>query len=61
MLDTNARTMLEVNVKEIDEAKTIFDELMGDKVESRRCLLRRTRRSRAWMCRAVMPAKAGIQ
>jgi DNA gyrase subunit B len=35
-LDTNARTMLQVNVKEIDEANTIFDELMGDKVEPRR-------------------------
>jgi DNA gyrase subunit B len=35
-LDTNARTVLQVNVKEIDEANTIFDELMGDKVEPRR-------------------------
>jgi DNA gyrase subunit B len=35
-LDTNARTMLQVGVKEIDEANTIFDELMGDKVEPRR-------------------------
>jgi DNA gyrase subunit B len=35
-LDTNARTMLQVSVKEIDEANTIFDELMGDKVEPRR-------------------------
>ena len=38
-LDTNARTMLQVNVKEIDEANTIFDELMGDKVEPRRLFI----------------------
>jgi DNA gyrase subunit B len=38
-LDTNARTMLQVNVKEIDEANTIFDELMGDKVEPRRIFI----------------------
>jgi DNA gyrase subunit B len=35
-LDTNARSLLQVSVKEIDEANTIFDELMGDKVEPRR-------------------------
>jgi DNA gyrase subunit B len=35
-LDVNARSLLQVNVKEIDEANTIFDELMGDKVEPRR-------------------------
>jgi DNA gyrase subunit B len=35
-LDTNGRSLLQVNVKEIDEANTIFDELMGDKVEPRR-------------------------
>ncbi|MGO9699411.1 MAG: DNA gyrase subunit B, partial [Xanthobacteraceae bacterium] len=35
-LDSNARSLLCVNVKEIDEANTIFDELMGDKVEPRR-------------------------
>jgi len=35
-LDTNARSLLQVTVKEIDEANTIFDELMGDKVEPRR-------------------------
>ena len=38
-LDINARTMLQVNVKEIDEANTIFDELMGDKVEPRRIFI----------------------
>ena len=37
-LDTNARSLLQVNVKEIDEADTLFDELMGDKVEPRRDL-----------------------
>ncbi len=35
-LDLNARSLLQVGVKEIDEANTIFDELMGDKVEPRR-------------------------
>ncbi|HMK71493.1 MAG TPA: toprim domain-containing protein, partial [Xanthobacteraceae bacterium] len=35
-LDLNARSLLQVSVKEIDEANTIFDELMGDKVEPRR-------------------------
>jgi DNA gyrase subunit B len=38
-LDTNARSLLQVKVKEIDEAKTIFDELMGDKVEPRRIFI----------------------
>jgi len=38
-LDTNARSMLQVSVKEIDEANTIFDELMGDKVEPRRVFI----------------------
>ena len=31
--------MLQVSVKEIDEANTIFDELMGDKVEPRRVFI----------------------
>jgi DNA gyrase subunit B len=35
-LDVNVRSLLQVGVKEIDEANTIFDELMGDKVEPRR-------------------------
>ena len=38
-LDTNARSLLQVSVKEIDEANTIFDELMGDKVEPRRVFI----------------------
>ncbi len=38
-LDSNARSLLCVNVKEIDEANTIFDELMGDKVEPRRVFI----------------------
>jgi DNA gyrase subunit B len=38
-LDTNARSLLQVKVKEIDEAKVIFDELMGDKVEPRRIFI----------------------
>src|SRR5208282_3168566 len=39
-LDTNARSLLQVNVKEIDEANTIFDELMGDKVDPRRLFIK---------------------
>ena len=42
-LDTNARTLLQVSVKEIDEANTIFDELMGDKVEPRRMFIEAAR------------------
>jgi DNA gyrase subunit B len=38
-LDSNARSLLQVSVKEIDEANTIFDELMGDKVEPRRIFI----------------------
>jgi DNA gyrase subunit B len=38
-LDTNARSLLQVSVKEIDDANTIFDELMGDKVEPRRIFI----------------------
>ena len=35
-LDTNARSLLQVKVKEIDEADDIFAKLMGDEVEPRR-------------------------
>jgi DNA gyrase subunit B len=35
-LDTNARSLLQVRVKEIDEASDIFAKLMGDEVEPRR-------------------------
>jgi len=38
-LDTNARSMLQVNVKDVADANTIFDELMGDKVEPRRAFI----------------------
>jgi DNA gyrase subunit B len=38
-LDIDARSLLQVNVKEIDEANTTFDELMGDKVEPRRVFI----------------------
>jgi DNA gyrase subunit B len=38
-LDSNARSLLQVNVKEIDEANILFDELMGDKVEPRRAFI----------------------
>jgi DNA gyrase subunit B len=35
-LDTNARSLLQVNVKEIDDADNLFTKLMGDVVEPRR-------------------------
>jgi DNA gyrase subunit B len=35
-LDTEARSLLQVRVKEIDEAMDIFSKLMGDVVEPRR-------------------------
>jgi DNA gyrase subunit B len=38
-LDTNARSLLQVNVKDVADANTIFDELMGDKVEPRRAFI----------------------
>ncbi len=38
-LDTNARSLLQVRVKEIDEANVLFDQLMGDEVEPRRVFI----------------------
>jgi DNA gyrase subunit B len=35
-LDAEARSLLQVRVKEIDEASNIFTQLMGDEVEPRR-------------------------
>jgi DNA gyrase subunit B len=35
-LDLNARSLLQVKVKEVDEAEMLFTELMGDDVEPRR-------------------------
>ena len=35
-LDVNARSLLQVKVKEVDEANVLFDQLMGDVVEPRR-------------------------
>ncbi|HMN50942.1 MAG TPA: toprim domain-containing protein, partial [Xanthobacteraceae bacterium] len=35
-LDTNARSLLQVKVKEVDEAGELFNKLMGDEVEPRR-------------------------
>ena len=35
-LDPNARSLLQVQVKEVDEADELFDQLMGDVVEPRR-------------------------
>src|SRR5947208_2875939 len=41
-LDTNARSLLQVNVKAIDEADDIFTKLMGDIVEPRREFIHET-------------------
>jgi DNA gyrase subunit B len=38
-LDINARSLLQVRVKEIDEAENLFAELMGDEVEPRRLFI----------------------
>jgi DNA gyrase subunit B len=38
-LDTEARSLLQVKVKEIDEASDIFAKLMGDEVEPRRVFI----------------------
>jgi DNA gyrase subunit B len=35
-LDNNARSLLQVRIKEVDEANMLFDQLMGDLVEPRR-------------------------
>ncbi|HET7190841.1 MAG TPA: DNA topoisomerase (ATP-hydrolyzing) subunit B [Pseudolabrys sp.] len=35
-LDANARSLLQVRIKEVDEANVLFDQLMGDLVEPRR-------------------------
>jgi DNA gyrase subunit B len=35
-LDVNARSLLQVRIKEVDEASVLFDQLMGDVVEPRR-------------------------
>ncbi|MGH6725667.1 MAG: DNA topoisomerase (ATP-hydrolyzing) subunit B [Pseudolabrys sp.] len=35
-LDTNVRSLLQVRIKEVDEANVLFDQLMGDLVEPRR-------------------------
>jgi len=51
-LDTNARTMLQVNVKEIDEANTIFDAADGRQGRAAAGVSsRRMRWWRAWMCK----------
>ena len=38
-LDRNARTLLQVKIKEVDEADDIFVKLMGDVVEPRRAFI----------------------
>ena len=38
-LDTNARSLLQVRVKEGEEADNIFAELMGDLVEPRKAFI----------------------
>jgi len=35
-LDINVRSLLQVRIKEVDEANVLFDQLMGDVVEPRR-------------------------
>jgi DNA gyrase subunit B len=35
-LDVNARSLLQVRIKEVDEANVLFDQLLGDVVEPRR-------------------------
>jgi len=35
-LDSNVRSLLQVKIKEVDEASMLFDQLMGDVVEPRR-------------------------
>ena len=35
-LDVNARSLLQVRIKEVDEANNLFGDLMGDDVEPRR-------------------------
>ena len=35
-LDVNARSLLQVRIKEVDKANVLFDQLMGDLVEPRR-------------------------
>ena len=35
-LDVDARSLLQVRIKELDEANVLFDQLMGDLVEPRR-------------------------
>jgi DNA gyrase subunit B len=39
-LDTNERSLLQVKIKEVDEADDIFTKLMGDVVEPRREFIR---------------------
>ena len=38
-LDVNARSLLQVRIKEVDEAADLFGKLMGDEVEPRRAFI----------------------
>jgi DNA gyrase subunit B len=38
-LDNNVRSLLQVKVKEVDEAQNIFGDLMGEEVEPRRIFI----------------------
>jgi len=38
-LDIDVRSLLQVKIKEVDEANMLFDELMGDAVEPRRLFI----------------------
>ena len=74
-LDTNARSLLQVRVKEVDEANVLFDQLMGDLVEPRRQFIQDNALSRErgrldlnrfargpapWLGRRREPARARI-
>ncbi len=50
-LDINARSLLQVRVKEVDEANVLFDQLMGDLVEPRRQFIQDNALARAWTSR----------
>ena len=51
-LDTNERSLLQVKVKEVDEADDIFTKLMGDVVEPRREFIQDNSLSAMWTCEA---------
>ena len=54
-LDTNARSLLQVTVKEVDDADDIFTKLMGDVVEPRREFIQDNALYRQRGCVATVP------